>query len=142
MGSRYRRDRRPASFTWRSASNRIGAAFPGADADRFVDRRDKDLAVADAAGVGSLLDRLDGALDHRFFHHYLDFDLRQEIDDVFGTPIELGMALLPAKALGFGHRDALDADLVKRLLHLVELERLDNRFDLFHRSTLYAATPP
>ncbi len=94
---------------------------------------DEDLAVADAAGMGGLLDRLDGALDHRVFHDDLDLHLGQEIDDVFGAAIELGMALLPAEALGLGDGDALDPDLVKRFLHLVELERLDDRFDLLHR---------
>src|SRR5438477_1553440 len=124
-----------------SGSNRIGAALSGADADRLIDRRDEDLAVADPASMRGLLDRLDGALDHRFLHDHLDFDLGQEIDDVFGAAIEFGVALLPTKALGLGHGDALDADLVKRLLHLVELERLDDRFDLLHRSTLCAGWP-
>ncbi len=43
------------------------------------------------------------------------------------------MALLPPEALGLGYRDPLDADLVQGFLHLVELERLDDGFDLFHR---------
>src|SRR3546814_13801865 len=42
------------------------------------------------------------------------------------------MALLPPKALGRGHGDAGDADLVQRLLDLVQLERLDDRLDLLH----------
>jgi len=40
--------------------------------------------------------------------------------------------LLPAKTLGFGDGNALQSDLLKRLLHLVELERLDDGFDFFH----------
>ena len=36
----------------------------------------------------------------------------------------------------------LQADLVQRLLHLVQLERLDDRFDLLHLlSQLHAPTP-
>src|SRR5207245_8826091 len=93
------------------------------------------------AGMGGLLDRLAGALDHGILHDHFDFDLGQEIDDVLRPPIQLGMAFLTAEALGLGDRDALDADLVKRLLHLVELERLDDRFDLLHRSTLCAGWP-
>ena len=65
-------------------------------------------------------------------HDHLELHLGQEIDDVFGAAIELGVALLAAEALGLGHGDARDADFVQRLLHLVELERLDDRFDLFH----------
>jgi hypothetical protein len=40
--------------------------------------------------------------------------------------------LLPAEALGLDHRDALQSDLLQRLLHLIELERLDDGFDLLH----------
>ena len=42
------------------------------------------------------------------------------------------MALLAAEALGFDHRDALQADFLQRFLHFIELERLDDRFNLFH----------
>src|SRR3546814_19767566 len=44
------------------------------------------------------------------------------------------MPLLAPEALGLGDGDAADPDLVQRLLHLVELERLDNRLDLLHAS--------
>ena len=67
--------------------------------------------------------------------HDLDLHLGQEVDDVFGAAIELGVALLAAEALGLGDGDALQADLLQRLLHFVELERLDDRFDLFHAAS-------
>src|SRR5207244_614294 len=63
----------------------------------------------------------------------LDFDLRQEVDDVFGAAIDFGVTLLPAETLDLADRHAGDADLVQRILHLIELERLDDRLDLFHR---------
>ena len=62
----------------------------------------------------------------------LDLHLGQEIDDVFGAAIKLGMALLAAKALDLDHGQALNADLLQRLFHLVQLERLDDGLDLFH----------
>jgi hypothetical protein len=40
--------------------------------------------------------------------------------------------LLPSETLGFGDGDALKSNFLKRLFHLVELERLDDGFDLFH----------
>jgi len=43
------------------------------------------------------------------------------------------VALLAAETLGLGHRDALQPDLVQRVLHFIELEGLDDGFDLFHR---------
>jgi hypothetical protein len=42
------------------------------------------------------------------------------------------MALLSAKALCLGHGYPLEADFLKGFLHFVELEWLDDRFDLFH----------
>src|ERR1041385_780477 len=73
------------------SSNRVGTPFSGADADRLVNRRDEDLAAAAAPGQGGLLDRLDGTLDHRVFHDYLDLHLGQEVDHVFRPAIELGV---------------------------------------------------
>ena len=65
-------------------------------------------------------------------NHDLDFHLGQEVDDVFRTAIEFGVSLLPAETLGFGHGDALQSDFLKRFLNLVELEWLDDGFDLLH----------
>lgn len=113
-------------------SDRVGAGLAGADADRFLDGRDEDLAIADAAGLGRLADRLDGAFHQGIRQNDLEFHLRQEIDHVLGTAIELGMALLAAETLRLDHGDALQADLLKGFLHLVEFERLDDRFDLLH----------
>ena len=107
-------------------------AFAGADADRLLDVGYEDLAVADAAGLRSLADGLDGALDHVVAEHDLDLHLGQEIDDILGAAIEFGVTLLAAESLGLGHGDALQADFLERFLHLIELERLDDRFDLLH----------
>jgi len=52
------------------------------------------------------------------------------------------MALLPAKALGLGDGDALDPDLVKGFLHLVEFERFDDCLDLLHRNPLSLRAAP
>ena len=83
------------------------------------------LAAAMMAAIGGI-DLIVGQDD-------LDLHLGQEVDDVFGAAIKLGMALLAAKALDLDHGQALDADVLKRFFHLVELERLDDRLDLFHR---------
>jgi hypothetical protein len=42
------------------------------------------------------------------------------------------VALLPAEAFYFRNGDPGDADIVQRILHIVELEGLDDRFDLLH----------
>src|SRR5713101_6647171 len=87
-------DRRPLFIVaLRGRSNRFGTALAGADADRFVDGADEDLAVADPPGAGGLLNGLDGALHQIVLEHDLDLHLGQEVDDVLGATVELGMAL-------------------------------------------------
>ena len=66
------------------------------------------------------------------------FTFGQEVDDVFGAAIEFGVSLLPPEALGFEDGDALQSDLIEGVLHLIELEGLDDRFDLLH----LLETPP
>jgi hypothetical protein len=48
--------------------------------------------------LGGATDRLDGFLDHVVAEHNLDLHLGEEIHDVFGAAIELGMSLLPAES--------------------------------------------
>ena len=91
-----------------------------------------DLAVADPAGARGGEDGLHGALHHPILADDLDLHLREEVHDVLGAAIQLRMAFLAAEALGFHHRDPLQTYLVQRLLHFVQLERLDHRFDLLH----------
>src|SRR3954467_9291545 len=99
-----------------------------ADAHDLLDVGDEDLAVADAAGLCGATDRVDGAFDGVVAQHHLDLHLRQKIDDVLRPPIELGMALLAAETFGLGDRNALQANLLKRLFDLIKLERFDDRF--------------
>src|SRR5437762_8945947 len=107
------------------SSDRVHAGFARADANYLFDGGDEYFSVPDPPGLGGSTDRLDGLFDHVVAEHNLDLHLGQKIDDVFRPPVQLGMALLPAEPLGFGHRDALKPDFLQRFLHLVELERLD-----------------
>src|SRR6201999_2265708 len=102
------------------------------DANGLLDIGHEDLAVADPPGLGGAPDRIDRALDQVVADHDLDLHLGQEVDDIFGAAIELGMALLPPEALGLGDGDALQSHFLERFLYLVELERLDDGFDFFH----------
>ena len=103
---------------------------PRSDADGVVDRRDKDLPVADAIGLGGLLDRLDCPIDQgcpRPARSSPWAGNRRHTRRRDKVPY----SLLPAKALDLGHGHAFQADLLQRLLHLIELERLDDSFDFF-----------
>src|SRR5262245_9934585 len=113
-------------------SNGVATALASADADDLVDGKHEDLPVADAAGLGRLLDR---------FHHLthllvadddLELHLGQEVDDVLRPSVELRVALLPAEPLHLADGQALYADSRQALLHLVQLEGLDDCLDLFH----------
>jgi hypothetical protein len=98
----------------------------------LFDGVDEDLAVADLVGLGSADNGGDGGIDLIVREDDLDLYLGQEVDDIFGTAIELGMAFLAAEALDLDNAEALNAGLLKRLFHLVKFERLDDRFDLLH----------
>src|SRR3569623_746771 len=113
-------------------SDSVDAGFPGANADGLLDVGDENLAVADAPGLGCAADGVDGFVHEVVADHNLDFDLRQEVHDVFRAPVQFGVALLAAEALGLGYGDALKADFLKGFLHFIELERLDDRLDFFH----------
>src|SRR6185437_2511839 len=123
-------------------SDRVQSGFSGADADGLFDLGDENLAVADTPGLGGAADRVDRAVDEVVADHDLDLHLGQEIHDVFGAAIEFGMSLLPAETLGFGDSNALQSELLKRFFHLVELERLDDGFDLLHLSASRAFPDP
>src|SRR5258707_5652333 len=115
-----------------SNSDGVKSGFPRPDPDGFFDRRDKDFAVADAPGLGGATDCLDGFLDHVVAEHDLDLYLGEEIDDVFVTPVKLGVAFLSPEPLGFSHGNSLQTYFLQRLLHLIELERLDHSLDFLH----------
>src|SRR5438128_8304086 len=115
-----------------AGSDGVHAGLAGTDTDDFLDVGDEDLAVADAAGLGRLANGFDGTFDGIVAEHDLDLYLGQEVDDIFGAAIEFGVAFLPAKTLGLGDGDTLQSGLLKRFLHFVQLEWLDDRFDLFH----------
>src|SRR5690606_19797020 len=118
-----------ASEVW---SKRIGVDFAGADADDPVERDDEHLAVAHLAGARGAGDGLEGGVEHVVRHRRLDLELGQEVDDVLGAAVQLGVALLPAEALDLGDGEPGHARLAERFAHLVELERPDDGDDQFH----------
>src|SRR5262249_14347263 len=107
-----------------AGSDGVAPGFASADANGFLHRRNEDLAIADAAGLGGLLDGLERLGQHLLAKDDLKLNLWQEIDDVFRAAVELGVALLATEPLGLYNRDTLQADLLQGLLHLVELQAL------------------
>ena len=62
-------------------------------------------------------------------------DLRHELDRVLGAAVHLGVPALATESLRPRDGDAGQAELCERLLHVVELERLDERGDELHDSS-------
>src|SRR5690606_26110984 len=90
------------------------------------------LAVADLAGARGAVDRLERRFEGLVGYGGLDLELGQEIHDVLGAAVQLGMALLPAEALDLGDGQSVHARFGERFAHLVELERADDGDDQFH----------
>src|SRR5262245_49199307 len=85
-------------------------AVAGADAHGLQHVKHENLAVADAAGGSGRLDSLDNAVRHAVGYGDFNFHFRHEVHGILGTAIDLGVALLAAKALGLSDRYPLDAD--------------------------------
>src|SRR5262245_21724123 len=113
-------------------SNGVATALASADADDLVDGKHEDLPVTDAAGLGRLLDRLHHLRRLLVADDDLELHLGQEVDDVLCPSVELRVALLPAEPLHLADGQALYAYPRQALLHLVQLEGLDDCLDLFH----------
>ena len=77
-------------------------------------------------------DGVDAALDVLALHHHLHLHLGQKVDHVLSATVELGVALLAAKALDLGDREARHAHLGQGLAHFIELEGFDDGNDLLH----------
>src|SRR6187402_124896 len=116
----------------RARLERIGVDLLRADPDGLLEVDHEDLAVADLARACRGADRLDRALELFVGHGDFDLELGQEVDNVLGAPIELGVPVLPAEALHLGHRHALHPRLGEGLPNVVQRERLDDRVDPLH----------
>src|ERR1700730_11407408 len=118
-----------------AALHSVGSLLSGPDADGLFDRQHKNLTVADLVGAGTVLDGQHRSFDNGIVEHDLDLDLGQKVDHVFRAAIDFSVPLLPPEALDLADRHSGYADLVQRVLHFIELEGLDDRFDLFHLLT-------
>ena len=60
---------------------------------------------------------------------HVDPHLGHEVDRVLRAPVHLGVAPLASEALHLGDREPLHAELLEGVLHVVDLERLDDPDD-------------
>ena len=123
---------------WRSISARLsfvapviflkraGVGLAGANAHDVLDRHDEDFSVANLAGLSSGGDDAHYLLQLLTRDSHLDAHFRQETDNIFGTAVNLRMALLAAVAFDLGHGHAVDADKIEGVADLFELLGFDN----------------
>src|ERR1700751_6377940 len=94
----------------RLALKRRLSALVVADADRLVNARYEYLAVAYVTGARRGDDRVDHLFCRLVVYHQFQLHLRQQINRVFPSPVELGMTLLPAVTARLQNRHALHAN--------------------------------
>src|SRR5215472_230222 len=108
------------------------AAVIVADPDGFGHVEDEDLAVADLAGPRGAGESLDHLVETAGWNHQFQLHFGQEVDVVFLSAVHLFVALLASVSAHVGDGHAVDADGFESFLDFVELERLDDGFDLLH----------
>src|SRR5438093_5318635 len=110
----------------------VVSALAGSDTKRLLERRDEHLPVPDAARLGRRGDQRDDLVGHRVGDDDFHLHLRQEVDSILAAAVHLRVAFLPAEPPHLAHGHADDAGAGQRFLHVVQLERLDDRLDLLH----------
>jgi len=118
-----------------AASQSILSALIVADANNLIDVRKENFPVTDFAGASGRRNCLHDFFDHGVGDDQLELDLRNEIDGVFPSTIELGVPLLSSMAASLQYGHALDANLVQRILYAFQLGDLDDCFDFGHRDS-------
>ena len=95
------------ALSW--CSDGAAVAVAGADPDNRVDRADEDLAVADLAGAGGVLDGAHHGVHAVVVDDDLEFQLLQEFHGELRAAVALHLALLAAEAPHLAHGHADDA---------------------------------
>src|SRR5260370_5637832 len=93
---------------------------------------DENLPIPNFAGSRGVAQRLDHLFKPAVGNHQLDLRFGQQVHIIFLSPVHFLVPLLAAMAAHFGDGHAIDPDALQRLLHLVELEGLDDGFDFLH----------
>src|SRR5262249_3897320 len=133
--SRLRRVQLARGAADRLVADRLQIALAGADAHGGVEVADPDLAVADLAGASRVHDGVDDRLGLLWRGDDLELHFRQQFHFVLSAAIDFRLALLAAIAAHFGDGHAGAADALHGVQHLVELARLDDGSDQFHRTS-------
>src|SRR5436305_4833111 len=130
----------PAFTCTRGNLQGVRPALSGPDPDQLVDRRRPHLAVADLPRRRRLHDDVHDIGCVVVGDDDVEPHLGHEVDGVLRASVDLGVPLLPAVAVDLRHRQPVHSEGLERRLHVVELERLDDRGDESHAPTSVASS--
>src|SRR3954454_19435442 len=107
----------------------------GPHPDQLVDRRGPHLPVTDLPGRRRLHDDVDDIRRVVVRDDDIEAYLGDEVHLVLRAAVDLGVTLLPPVAVDLRDGQPVHSERLQRRLHVVELERLDDRGDESHAPT-------
>jgi hypothetical protein len=115
-----------------SPLQRYFSALVVANPDGFVDLRNKDLSVSDAACAGRCDDGLNGFFGELVGDDEFEFDLGKKVYSVLPAAVELGVAFLATVTARLKDGDAGYSRFYECIFYCVQFGGLDDCFDLLH----------
>src|SRR5712691_3062846 len=110
--------------------------FPRPNTHHILYRQDKNFPIANASRMGRCHNGVDDIVHLLFWSKDFELALGQKIYHILRPSIQFCMPFLASKAFHLCHRQPMHSNSVKALLDFIELERLDDSFNLFHHSSL------
>jgi len=107
----------------------------GAQTNTLLHRRNHHFSIGQLGGAKSIDNHFRDGLGFIIVDDHFDLDL-DRIFDVFGAPVLLQSALPAACSFNFEDVYSRQPRFHQNFSDLVELERLDDRLDFFHRPSL------
>src|SRR5215475_767764 len=100
--------------------------------------QDKNFPITNASRMGRCHNGVDDIVHLLFWSQDFKLGLRQKIYHILRPSIQFCVPFLTPKTFHLCHRQPMHSNRVKALLAFIELERLDDGFNLFH----HASHPP
>jgi hypothetical protein len=113
-------------------SDRQLSSLSGANANRFLDRHNKNSAVIHSSCSGLTYDGLNRAPNTVIRNDDFKFKLRQKVVEVLAARRDGRVFCPPPQHLYFTNGYPFDSDFDQGFSYLVHSERFDNRLDLLH----------
>src|SRR4026207_717076 len=113
----------------------LAAPPPARQPTPRVPRVKEELPVTDVPRLRRPGEDAGHLVHQRVGNHDLHLDLREEVHRVFAASVQLRVSFLTAESAHLGYRHSDDSDSCEGLFDVVELERLDDRPDLFYMTS-------